>query len=92
MISSPFDGWVIELRSAKKSAFVTVIGAPSHEGSNSRDELVFDKYGDNYYLRHILSPTVASLNLDVPPGKAEKRARSLEAKLHNGEETLVAAK
>ena len=55
---------------------------------------MFDKYGDQYFLRHVLCPTISSLNLDVPQGKAEKqaRSRSLEAKLHNGEETLVAAK
>ncbi len=55
---------------------------------------MFDKYGDQYFLRHVLCPSVASLNLDVPQGKAEKeaRSRSLEAKRHNGEQTMVAAK
>jgi hypothetical protein len=91
-ISSPFDGAVIELQSMNKTAFVTVIGTASQIKSNSKGELVFDRYGDTYYLHQVLSPTVARLNVDVPPGKAEKRARSLEAKLHNGAETLVAAK
>jgi hypothetical protein len=93
IISSPFGGQVLELRNPHKSAFVTVIGSMSYDESNSGSKLVFDTYGDSYFLRHVLCPTVASLNLDVPQGKAEKRARarSLEAKLHNGE-TLVAAK
>lgn len=89
-ISSLSGGPVIELRSAHKAAFV--IGSPSQNESNSGSKLVFDKYGDYYFLRHVQCPIVASLNLDVPQGKAEKRARSLEARLHNGEETLVAAK
>jgi hypothetical protein len=91
-ISSPYGGSVIELRSDNKSAFVTVVSAASHEESKSGGKLVFDRYGDYYFLRHVLCPTVASLNLDIPEGKAEKRTRSLEAKLHNGAETLVAAK
>jgi hypothetical protein len=56
--------------------------------------LVFDKYGNQYFLRHVLCPTVASLNVDLAQGKAEKKAhsRSLEANLHNPEETLVAVR
>jgi hypothetical protein len=91
-ISTPFDGSVIELRSMNRSAFVSVIATASHAELNSKGELVFDRYGDSYYLHQVLCPTIARLNVDVPPGKSEKRARSLEAKLHNGAETLVAAK
>jgi hypothetical protein len=70
------------------------VSSQSFYESRSGSQLVFDKYGDQYFLHRVLCPTVSSLNLDVPQGKAENqaRSRSLEAKLPNGEETMVAAK
>ena len=92
-ISSPLRE-IIEVRSADLSRIAELVSSPSHNESRSGSKLVFDKYGDQYFLRHVLCPSVASLNLDVPQGKAEKeaRTRSLEAKGHNGEQTMVAAK
>ena len=70
------------------------MSSQSHNESAPGSKLVFDKYGDEYFLRHVHCPRVASLNLDIPQGKAEKNARShsLEAKGHSGEQTMVAAK
>jgi hypothetical protein len=92
-ISSPLQH-VILVRSTDFANIATVISLQSYEESSSGSKLVFDKYGDQYFLRRVLCPSTSSLNLDVPQGKAEKRARSrsLEAKLHNREETMVAAK
>jgi hypothetical protein len=92
-ISTP-SRQVLELRSVDLSKSATIVSSESNDESRSGSELVFNKYGDQYFLHGVLCPTVASLNLNVPQGKAEKnaRSRSLEAKLHNGEETLVAAK
>jgi hypothetical protein len=89
-ISVPFD-MVLELRHAGDSAFA-IVSSRSHNYANSGSKLVFDRYGDYYFLRHVVCPTVSSLNLDLQQGKAEKRARILEAKLHTAEEVLVAAK
>jgi hypothetical protein len=92
-ISSPYRQ-VIQLRSADLAKTATVVSTQSFHESRSGSKLVFDKYGDQYFLHRLLCPSAASLNLDVAQGKAEKRARdrSLEAKLHNGQETMVAAK
>ena len=92
-ISSPYRQ-VIQLRSADLAKTATVVSTQSFHESRSGSKLVFDKYGDQYFLHRLLCPSAASLNLDVAQGKAEKRARDrfLEAKLHNGEETMVAAK
>jgi hypothetical protein len=92
-ISSPLQQ-VVQVRSADLSRIATIVSSQSFNDPGSGNKLVFDKYGDQYFLRHVLCPSFASLNLDVPQGKAEKKARSrsLEAKLHNGEETMVAAK
>jgi hypothetical protein len=92
-ISSPLRQ-VLQLRSADLAKTATIVSAQGFQESDSGSELVFDKYGDQYFLHRVLCPSVTSLNLDVPQGKAEKnaRSRSLEAKAHNGEETMVAAK
>jgi hypothetical protein len=92
-ISSPLQH-VIQVRSTDFANIATVISLQSSDKSSSESKLVFNKYGDQYFLRHVLCPYTSSLNLDVPQGKAEKRvrARALEAKLHNREETMVAAK
>jgi hypothetical protein len=92
-ISSPLRE-IVEVRSADLTRTAEIVSSPSHNESRSGSKLVFDKYGDQYFLRHVLCSSVASLNLDVPQGKVEKeaRARSLEARGHNGEQTMVAAK
>ena len=92
-ISSPLRQ-VVQVRSVDLAKIATIVSSQGYNESRSGSKLVFDKYGDQYFLRRVLSPNFASLNLDVPQGKAEKqaRSRSLEAKLHNGEETMVAAK
>ena len=90
-ISSPFRE-VVEVRSADLTRTAEIVSSESHMELGSGSKLVFDKYGDQYFLRHVLCPSVASLNLDIPQGKAEKNTRSLEAKRHSGEQTMVAAK
>lgn len=92
-ISSPTRE-VVQVRSADLARTATIVSMESSHESGSGSQLLFDKYGDQYFLHRVLCPTVTSLNLDLPQGKPEKqaRSRSLEAKLHKGEETLVAAK
>ena len=92
-ISSPLRQ-VVQVRSVDLAKIATIVSSQGYNESRSGSKLVFDKYGDQYFLRRVLSSSIASLNLDIPQGKAEKtaRSRSLEAKVHNGEETMVAAK
>jgi hypothetical protein len=86
---------VVDLKSANRTLMATVGGSQSYveKKSNSAGELVFAKYGDQYFLDSVLCPSVGALNLDLAQGKAEHRAhaRSLEAKLSSeGQKTLVA--
>ena len=92
-ITSPFQH-VVQLRSADLAKTASIVSLQSNEESRSGSKLVFDKYGDQYFLHRVLCPTTASLNLEIPQGRLEKRARSrsLEAKRYNGDETMVAAK
>jgi hypothetical protein len=91
-VSTPFRG-VLELRSADHSKIVTIMSTESYDESRIGSKLVFDRYGNQYFLHEVLCPTVASLNLDVPKGKSEKSARSraLEANLQNSENVVLVA-
>jgi hypothetical protein len=73
----------------------SVVSSQSNEELNPGSELVFDRYGDQYFLRKVLCPKVSSLNLEIAASKEERRARerAIEAKLpSSGEQTLVAAR
>src|ERR1035438_5333625 len=74
-ISSPLRQ-VVQVRSVDLAKIATIVSSQGYNESRSGSKLVFDKYGDQYFLRRVLSPNFASLNLDVPQGKAEKQARS----------------
>jgi hypothetical protein len=91
-ITSPFQE-VLELRTAGHIA--TVVSSESNVESKLGSELVFARYGDQYFLHEVLCPQVASLNLEVARSKAEKNARqhATEAQLRNsGEQTMIAAR
>jgi hypothetical protein len=90
-ISSP--NWhIVKVQSADMQYVELVVGSKSYRESAAGSELVFDKYGEFYFLRRILSPTATSLNLDIAQGKVEKRVRTREAMLQTGEQTLVATR
>jgi hypothetical protein len=83
---------VVRLRSADNSSIATVVSLHSNEEPGSQSELVFLKYGNRYFLHRVLSASISSMDLDIAAGKAEKEARSQEARLHTGQEVLVAAR
>lgn len=92
-ITSPLTH-VVQLRSADLAKTATIVSTQSFHTSDSGSILVFDRYGNQYFLHRVLCPSLGSLNLDVPQGSAAKRARSraLEARLPHEQETLVAAR
>jgi hypothetical protein len=84
---------VLELSNPQHLA--TIMAQESNIQSNSGSKLVFDKYGEQYFLHEVLCPNVGSLNLEVALSKAEKNARhhATEAKLSDsGKQTMVAAR
>ena len=91
-ITSPIQE-VLVLRTAGHSA--SVVSSESYAESKSGSALVFDKYGNQYFLHEVFCPNVVSLNLEVAQSRAEKSARqhAIEAKLPNsGEQIMVAAR
>ena len=83
---------VLALKSG--SHFASVVSSQSYDESKSGSKLVFDKYGNQYFLHEVLCPNLASMNLQIAPSKAEKRARenATEAKLPGTDQTMVAAR
>jgi hypothetical protein len=90
-ISSP-SRHIVQIQSADFRHFGMVIGTDSSHELAASPKLVFDKYGEYYFLHRILSPNNTSLNLDVALGNVEKRVRTREAMLGTEEQILVAAR
>jgi hypothetical protein len=90
-VSSPNHS-EIRLKNVATGAVGEIVSLPSNHASDSGSELVFDRYGDRYFLHRVLCPGDLALNVDIAQGKAEKRARTTEAGLPYRGETLVAAR
>jgi hypothetical protein len=81
---------LIEIRN--DSGKVTIFGSGyTSDQKSETGKLVFDKYGDRYFLREILCSTVA-LNMELPVSKAEKNAQRQQASLQseNKDQVFVA--
>ena len=63
-------------------------GNPQYAGVG---KLVFEKYGDEYFLNEILCPSAAII-ADLPTSKREDRARTREAGRGRPEQVLLALK
>ena len=90
-ITSP-SRHIVLIQSADRQHFGMVIGSDSSHEMASGPALVFDKYGEYYFLHRVLSPANISLNQDVALGNLEKRVRIREARLETEEHILVAAR
>lgn len=76
-ISSTRTTSIVELRNAAGN--VHIFGTGYANGKQSAaSKLVFDKWGDRYFLREILC-TSAGMNLQLPVSKAEKQATQVQA-------------
>jgi hypothetical protein len=84
---------VIQIRStdSKHATLATTFGDSKKPEKGHNGELVFNRYGDKYYLTEVLCPD-AGLSMQLPTSKTEKRARINEASLSTTSEVLVAAK
>jgi len=65
----------------------------NHYSTNSQNggELIFHKYGNQYFLSEVLCQS-ANMNLQVLPSKTEKRTGLQQARLSARSETFVAAR
>ena len=86
-ITSPSSG-VLAIRSADTHFVSMTTISHSNQESARGSELVFDKYGDRYFLHEVLCPEVTGLNVAIPKSKLEKRVQIQEAK-YGGEPEVV---
>jgi len=89
-ITPEASGVIMIQNSDKHIAVLSQTSYDSH-GSRKGGQLVFDRYGDQYFLSEILCQT-AAMNVNVAPSKQEKRARTQQASLHNASQVYVATK
>lgn len=84
---------VIQIQSSHHDAGVfSSVYASYPSGDESKPgKLVFNRYGDQYFLSKILCSS-ASMNMQLPTSKLEKRTRLQEAQLRGNEQTFVALK
>jgi len=83
------DTGVIKIRNT--DGRIVLLSTTTPDGKEAKtDELVFNKYGDQYFLREILCAS-ADMNMAVPASKQEKRAREQEASLNTpGQQVYLA--
>jgi hypothetical protein len=77
---SPVFATVIAIRNWDKNAAVLSAVKPGADQSNSNAKLVFDKLGDQYFLREIFGGYGNSSHGTLPLSKSEQTARSLESR------------
>ena len=81
----------VELQNRDKH--VAIFAHTNYDSRQSRNgsKLVFDKYGDQYFLSEVLCEPSA-INVSLPQSKAEKQARMHLASLQTPSQVYVAAK
>jgi hypothetical protein len=88
---TPLSDHVIEIQNRDQHISILSSAFPNGRQSENSNKLVFQRYGDQYFLREILCESDA-LNMDLPVTKSEKRARMEEAKVQSASQVLVATK
>jgi len=80
------------IQSADRRYSEMVISRQGFQEPAATPQLVFDKYGEYYFLHRVLSGANTPLNLDIALGKSEKKVRTREARLEAYKQILVAGR
>jgi hypothetical protein len=86
LISSPWAG-MIRIENVDKNLGAGVTTTHEFQGPRGGDKLVFHKYGEQYFLHAVLCSETAQMNVDLPTGNPEKRARTREAKFRQADKS-----
>lgn len=73
---------VIEIQNQEKTVSILSQSSPDSTVSEDGGKLVFDKFGDQYFLREVLGGASA-LNVNLPSSKSERYVRTREATVNN---------
>lgn len=88
----PLTNHGMQIKSADGRNWAIVAGSQSYHDASSGSVLEFDRYGDSYFLHRVLCPSLSALNIDLPQGKSERKAKEHEAKILPKKQVLVAMK
>lgn len=86
-----FSSGVIEIRSSDRQISLMTMTLPDSNEPANDGKLVFDRYGDQYFLSEVLCP-MAAISAAVPKSKLEKKVQIQDAHLHSAGQTTVAVK
>jgi hypothetical protein len=67
------------------------LALPDGKACRSGGKLVFNRYGDQYFLSEILTASDA-LNVKIPASKREQRVRLQEASLETSSQVFIASR
>jgi hypothetical protein len=79
---------LVEVRAKDNSVVETSTTYSDNDGSGTDNRLVFNKYGDQYFLREILCDS-AIIHSTLPASKLEKLVQIQEAGLRGTEQTVA---
>ena len=73
---------VVEIQNQDKTVAILSQSSPDSSVSENGGKLVFDKLGDQYFLREVLGGPYA-LNVNLPSSKSERNVRTREVTVNN---------
>jgi hypothetical protein len=82
---------IIEIRDRDQRVSIWSAVLPDNQESRTGGELVFARYGNQYFLHEVLCD-FATMNVSLPVTRSEKRVRMEEAKVENAKQILLAMK
>jgi hypothetical protein len=83
---------VIKIRTADGRNWAVIMGLQSHHDAFGGSRLEFDRIGDSYFLRRVLSRSVTSLNSDFAMSGSERTVRERQTSLRSNARVLIAMK
>jgi hypothetical protein len=70
----PFGTRQVRIENMKQEVFVSTLGIPSNKPRDEHKKLIFDKVGDQYFLKEVVSTSTA---MEFPKSESEKKAETL---------------
>jgi hypothetical protein len=82
---------IIEIRNRDQHISIGTTVLPDNRKSENGGELVFARYGNQYFLHEVLCD-FASMNVNLPTTKSEKRVHMQEAMVESASQILLVMK
>ena len=90
-ISSPLSG-VLRVSNDQTHDAATITTSHGNHDAGTNSKLLFNRYGNRYFLHRVFCPATSAMNVDIAVWSREKKAKTLEGKLNQSEQILVAAR